>query len=122
MTVPLDQASSIEDWGSYRKLVIDTLRRLDERTLEFHESLSDLHTRVSLIEHNDHSKEIDRLDKEIIELRKDLFRFKTTVDTERASDAGKKQALTVWGGALWAVVSLVAAAVLSGWFQKIFGG
>jgi hypothetical protein len=52
-----------EDWSSYRKLVVDTLKRLDDRTLDIFQRLSDLTSRVNLIEHAGHDKEIARIEK-----------------------------------------------------------
>jgi hypothetical protein len=117
-----NNAPFAEDWSSYRKLVIDTLRRLDERTLEFSESLNELHTRVSLLEHADDSAEIDRLDKEMIALRVDFFQFKTKIEADASAIAGSKKTNMIWWGGIWTIVTLVVSALMGGWATQLFGG
>ena len=109
-----------EDWSSYRKLVIDTLRRLDERTLGFHESLNELHTRVTLLEKLDHADELERIDKELIQLRVDFFQYKTKAEADAAAIAGAKQTNKSWVNWIWAIGSIIMSAIISGYFAGVF--
>jgi hypothetical protein len=42
--------SDLETWGAYRKLIVDTQKRLDDRTMEIYTTQSKHETRLSVIE------------------------------------------------------------------------
>lgn len=122
MTSPHDNAqSSTEDWSTYRKLVIDTLRRLDARTLEFHDSLSDIKTRIALIERGDPTDDIDRIDTLIDSLRDDLNKFKTEIVTKQAADNGSRRAFLFIGAGLLTLLNLIVTAFINGFAEKTLG-
>lgn len=110
-----------EDWNSYRKLIIDTLRRLDERTLALNESLQELHTRVTVLEKEDSKDELARLDKEIIALRVEVFQFKTKDEAKKEAAAGAKRTHSQWINAIWAAAAVLFSAILNGYFLHYFG-
>lgn len=101
-----------EDWSSYRKLVVDTLKRLDDRTLDTFQRLSDLTSRVHLIENNSVFKDLARQETEIkaVDSRADDIEDQIQEITKTlAEQAGSKKVFVWLVGILCSVVGFVAS-------------
>ncbi len=91
-----------EDWSSYRKLVVDTLKRLDDRTLDTFQRLSDLASRVQVIEHSGHGKELARLEAQLQNEINKMSTKMTDIDDEiekindTLSSAAGAQKVLLW--------------------------
>lgn len=100
-----------EDWSSYRKLVVDTLKRLDDRTLDTFQRLSDLTSRVHLIENNSHTRDLGRLENEInaVDGRVDDIDDQLLEITKTlAEQAGSKKVMIWLVGILCSVIGFAA--------------
>lgn len=99
-----------ETWGAYRKLIIETLRRLDERTLELNDGQNAHETRIVLLENKKPEEKID-------DLKKSVETLKTTVDginTQLNVDKGKRTMLNVLLNLGWGIVVIFISAVMNG--------
>jgi hypothetical protein len=116
---PPENAAYSEDWSSYRKLVVDTLKRLDDRTMEMYQRFFDLVGRVSALEGNE--KEIDRLEKaiECVDTKADGIKSDVgTLKVQVAEYKGfKNGAMWIIGG-LWAIVAVVGSTFLKQWLTS----
>lgn len=93
-----------EDWHSYRKLVVDTLRRLDERTLEIYDDQKGIETRIQLIEKSNFAAEIKNVNVEIKNVRDAFEKFATNIEQKVSMIRG-----VMWTiAAIWTVVTVLA--------------
>jgi hypothetical protein len=61
--------SDLETWGAYRKLIVDTLKRLDDRTMEIYTTQSKHETRLSVIESLDSENKLKELEEDVETLK-----------------------------------------------------
>lgn len=109
VTRSTDLTPFTEDWNSYRKLVVDTLRRLDERTLEIYDKMADLSSRVTILEQIDNDKELKRLDDRITDLDDNYSDFKTEISDKVSTVKG-----VIWTlGISWTAITVIAQIVIS---------
>ena len=108
-TRSVDPTPFAEDWSSYRKLVVDTLRRLDERTIEIYDKMTDLSQRVTILEQNDNDKEIERLEDRLTKLDDEYKDFKSEVSDKMSTTKG-----VLWAfGVGWTAITVIAQIVIS---------
>jgi len=116
---PVDASSYSEDWSSYRKLVVDTLKRLDDRTMEIYQKFFDLMGRVTALETIDVDKEISRVEKKIESVETDVEELSDNLEdlkVELGEQKGFRQGATWIIGGIWAIASIL----LSVGLEKIF--
>lgn len=109
--------NNIEDWNVYRKLVVDSLKRLDEKTLELHQRLD----QQSLKQHTLETKasEIDKLHERTDELADRIYTVSQSVasiNSERTTEKVVRRILFVVGGGIWSILLIGASA----WINHIF--
>lgn len=100
-----------EDWSSYRKLVVDTLKRLDDRTLDTFQRLSDLTSRVHLIENNSTFRDLGRLGDDVKDVNAridDIDDILTEINKTLAEQAGSKKVMIWLVGILCSVIGFAA--------------
>lgn len=106
---PVQSSPYSEDWSSYRKLVVDTLKRLDDRTLDTFQRLSDLTSRVHVIENNSNigriESDVKAIDKRADDIEADINEIKTTL----AEQAGSKKVFVWLVGIICSVIGFAAS-------------
>lgn len=110
---PIQSSPYSEDWSSYRKLVVDTLKRLDDRTLDTFQRLSDLTSRVHLIENNNtFAKDLARIEADVkaVDGRVDDVEDQLLEVTKTlAEQAGSKKVFVWLVGILCSVIGFAAS-------------
>lgn len=104
-------ATEIDDWSVYRRLVVDTLKRLDERTAELHNRQTQDGNRILQIEGRlaDLKNVEDKLDKHSAEL--------TNIKSERSTEKTIRRLLLVIGGGAWTIITVG----ISVWLKTVLG-
>lgn len=90
---PMQSSPYSEDWSSYRKLVVDTLKRLDERTMDTYQRVNDL-----AVGHAGHEKEIERIELNVDAVESRVDDVESEVDklkTQYAENSGAR-AVYMW--------------------------
>lgn len=98
--------ASIEDWNVYRKLVVDTLRRLDERTTELHNNFNEARSDIVLIKNR--IADMDAIESDISTIRKDI----SSINTERNTEKTLRKVFLIIGGGVWTVVTIGLSAAI----------
>lgn len=106
--------SEIDDWSVYRRLVVDTLKRLDERTAELHQQQTLDGNKILLIDNR--LKDLDQVEKDIEALNTKV----NNINTERSTEKSVRKIFLSLGAALWSVVTIVISAGLA-FAIKIYG-
>ncbi len=106
---PVDPTPFAEDWSSYRKLVVDTLRRLDERTQQIYDDMADLTNRVFILEKSGQDKDIEKLDDRVTKVHDDYLVFKAEVNNKLATSKGALWAI----GVGWTAITTIASIIIS---------
>jgi len=103
------QSSELDDWTVYRRLVVDTLKRLDERTAELHLRQSLDGNRILLIE----SRLADLLavEAQLISHSKSL----SDITSERSTEKTIRRLMLIIGGGFWTIVTIA----LSVWVKAL---
>jgi predicted RNase H-like nuclease (RuvC/YqgF family) len=104
-----------EEWVSYRKLVIETLSKLDDRSLELFDRVSEVSGRVTNLEKaiNEFPNIIEQDVAELREARKENTKRIETLERESASRSGMQKVGTWIVRGLWAIVTVVVGGAIT---------
>ena len=104
--------SITEGWGSYRKLIIDTLRRLDEGTHELAETQNEHDMRILTLENKKTDEHFIKVEADIKSNNEILLGVKKALD----SASTQIKLLISIGGLAWTIV----VAIFAAWMGHIF--
>lgn len=99
--------SEIDDWSVYRRLVVDTLKRLDERTAELHNQQTIDGNKILLIDNR--LKDLDQVEKDIEALNTKV----SNINTERSTEKSVRKVFLIMGAGLWSLVTIAISAGLA---------
>lgn len=99
--------SEIDDWSVYRRLVVDTLKRLDERTAALHTQQQIDGNKISLIENR--LKDLEEVERNIKSLSSKIH----DINNERSTEKSVRKIFLSLGAALWSVVTILISAGLA---------
>lgn len=107
-----------EEWVAYRKLVIETLSKLDERSLELYDRVADLAGRVTALEKNRSpaQQEISNLDDAVDELdteMKDALKRIDALEDRGTNEEAIRKAIKLTVGIFWTVTTVVIGWAIS---------
>ena len=112
-----NSSSDSEEWIAYRKLVIDTLSKLDERSIELYGKMADLTARVNALENSGgSSKEIEYIEASVETLDSRVTAVETNVsslNTTRAIGAARNDAILWIGGIIWTTITVGLALLIA---------
>lgn len=101
----------VEDgWNTYRRLVVDTLQRLDERTTELYDAYVAISTQMIRAEQTIsgleaksllNAEKLSALDSQI-----------KTIQTERVAEKSRGKVLLYIGGAVWTLITIGLTAAI----------
>ena len=95
--------SDSETWGAYRKLVVETLRRLDERTLKMNDTQNKQESRIFVIEQKRYDDRLDDLDESV-----------ATIEKKMSEQKGRQGIIMIIAGGIWGIAVLLINAMLDG--------
>ena len=98
--------TSIEDWNVYRKLVVDTLRRLDERTTELHNNFTEARSDIVLLKNR--IAVMDTIEDNLANIRADIGK----INTERNTEKTLRKVFLIIGGGVWTVITIALSAAI----------
>lgn len=106
-----------EEWISYRKLVIETLSKLDDRSLELYDRVADLAARVHVLESaKNSSRDIDLINESLDDLDGDLKSVTsriTVIETELTKKTTISAVFSWIGKSMWALLAVAIGAASS---------
>lgn len=108
--MPINQSTEMDDWSVYRRLVVDTLQRLDERTAELHQHQSTDSNRILLIERR--MPDLDDVENSITNINKAI----DNIVSERSTEKTIRKILLVVGGGAWTIFTIL----LTVWGKTLF--
>lgn len=95
--------SDTETWGAYRKLIVETIRRLDERTLEMHDVQNKQESRIFVIEQKNYDSRLKELEDKL-----------EKITIAMGEDRGRRTIINVLIGGGWAIGLLLLNSVIDG--------
>ncbi len=103
----LNAIAEIDDWSVYRRLVVDTLKRLDERTAALHTQQQIDGNKILLIDNR--LKDLEVLERAVEALSAKIH----AINNERVTEKSVRKIFLSLGAALWSVVTILISAGLA---------
>ena len=110
MPAPIDKDfTDNEGWGAYRKLIVETLRRLDEYITDIKQEQDHQKTRIQVLENKTTDKRLDDIEADIERIDKAISVIQTSTSND---DLRKKWIMTI-GAAAWGIIVIVIATYIN---------
>ena len=109
MPGPNSSNDTNEDWGAYRKLIVETLRRLSDSIDDLKDELESQKTRIQALENKTTDAHLDKIEKLVGENTKRI----STIETEDSNNKLRRQIMTTGANALWGIIVIIIATYIN---------